>query len=160
MNKTFWLLFFSVVLLASCQMEYPGVPEKYHTLLDTAMVVAGENSGELEMALKSSSKEQKEATAFLIAYMPDKDLKSLSSDFILDQVNGAFKARKEFEWCRNLPDSIFLNEVLPYNNLDENRDNWREDFYARFSPLVQDCSDIYEAIDSVNLNIKEVLGVE
>ena len=50
--------------------------------------------------------------------------------------------------------------MLPYCSLDENRDNWREDFYEKFAPLVQHCNTISEAIDSVNQNIKDVLNVE
>jgi hypothetical protein len=159
--KTFlWGIVLAVFAFSACQSEYRGVPESYHSLLDSAFVKAGENAGELEMVLQSVKKNQKEAAAFLIAYMPEKDLESLSSDFILDQINGAFKARDEFVWCRNLPDSIFLNEVLPYYSLDEKRDNWREDFYNRFSPYVKDCEAIFQAIDSVNQNIIEELGVE
>ncbi|MBK7637629.1 MAG: transglutaminase domain-containing protein [Saprospiraceae bacterium] len=68
--------------------------------------------------------------------------------------------RDEFSWCRTLPDSVFYNEVLPYCSLDENRDNWRLQFYKTFKPLVRDCRNIYQAIDSVNLNIQKVLGVD
>lgn len=159
-KRFLWFVVAFTALLFSCQSEYPGVSEKYHSLLDSAFVKAGDNASELNQALEQSEKKQKEATTFLIAYMPEKDLKTLSSDFILDQVQGAWRVREEFEWCRNLPDSIFLNEVLPYYNLDEDRDNWRDDFYNRFAPLVHDCETIYEAIDSVNLNIMEELGVE
>lgn len=160
MKRILWLVIAAAAVFYSCQSEYPGVPEKYHSLLDSAFVMAGENADELKLALEQSEKKQKEAAAFLISYMPEKDLKILSADFILDQVQGAWRAREEFEWCRNLPDSIFLNEVLPYYSLDENRDNWRDDFYTRFAPYVEDCSNIYEAIDSVNMNIMEEIGVE
>jgi len=160
MKRILWLVIAVTAILYSCQSEYSGVPDKYHSLLDSAFVKAGENAAELKLALEESEKEQKEATAFLISYMPENDLKTLSADFILDQVQGAWRVREEFEWCRNLPDSIFLNEVLPYYNLDETRDNWRDDFYNRFAPLVKDCSNIYEAIYSVNQNIMEELGVE
>lgn len=160
MKKILWGFVLVVFVITACQTEYSGVPRNYHALLDSAFVSAGENAGELKLVLQNVEKGQKEAAAFLIAYMPEKDLKSLSSEFILDQLHGAFKVREEFEWCQNLPDSIFLNEVLPYYNLDENRDNWREDFYNRFSPYVKNCQNIYEAIDSVNLNIMEELGVE
>jgi transglutaminase-like putative cysteine protease len=160
MKRILWLVIAVTAIFYSCQSEYSGVPEKYHSLFDSAFVKAGENAEELKMALEQSEKNQKEATAFLISYMPEKDLKTLSSNFILDQVQGAWRVREEFEWCRNLPDSIFLNEVLPYYNLDEDRDNWRDDFYTRFAPLVEDCDNIYEAIDSVNFNIMEEIGVE
>lgn len=160
MKRILLLFVAAAAIFYGCQSEYSGVPDKYHSLLDTAFAKAGENAEELKMALAESEKKQKEATAFLISYMPEDDLENLSAGFILDQVRGAWRAREEFEWCRNLPDSIFLNEVLPYYNLDEIRDNWRDDFYSKFAPLVGDCNNIYEAIDSVNFNIMEELGVE
>lgn len=150
----------AVIILPACQSKYTGVPEYYHSLIDSALVKAGDNHTEIIAALEKSTKKEKEAAAFLIAHMPEKDLKALDASFILDQVNGAIRAREEFSWCRELPDSIFLNEVLPYYSLDEKRDNWRDDFYQRFSPMVVNCNDVYEAIDSVNFNIMEELGVE
>ncbi|MDB4583559.1 transglutaminase-like domain-containing protein [Draconibacterium sp.] len=154
------LFILTFVVFVGCQSKYPGVPASYHTLIDSALVKAGENAVQINEALEKSSKRQKEAIAFLIAYMPKKDLETLTSEFILDQVNGAVKVREEFEWCKNLPDSIFLNEVLPYYSLDEARDNWRENYYTRFSPYVRDCKTIFEAIDSVNLNIRDELEID
>ena len=150
----------ALTVLPSCQNKYKGVPQHYNNLLDSALVAAGGNRGEIEKALTETEHKQREATAFLVAYMPKKDLQTLSAEFILDQVSGAVKVREEFGWCRDLPDSVFLNEVLPYYNLDENRDNWRTDFYNRFAPKVRECKNIYEAIDSVNMNIMAELGVE
>jgi len=160
MKRILWLVIAVTAIFYSCQSEYSSVPKKYHSLLDTAFANARENADELKLALEQSEKNQKEATAFLISYMPERDLKTLSAEFILDQVEGAWRIREEFEWCRNLPDSVFLNEVLPYYNLDETRDNWRENFYDLFSPYVQECENIYQAVDSVNFNIMDELGVE
>lgn len=160
MTKLFGTFAVLIVLLSlGCQSRYPGVPDSYHTLLDTALINAGNNKNEIVLALKNSSKNQKEALAFLIAYMPKSDLKTLSAEFITDQVAGALKVREEFEWCKTLPDSIFLNEVLPYCSLDETRDNWRDSYYKRFSVYVKDCNNIREAIDSINMNIRTELGV-
>ena len=159
-NKVSLFLGIVILFISGCHSKYPDIPAEYYPLLDTALIKAEDNAVNIVNVLKSTPREQKIAAAFLIAYMPEKDLQDLSSDFISDQVRGAYKVRNEFEWCRNLPDSIFLNEVLPYCSLDEKRDNWREDFYRKFSPLVQDCRTIYDAIDSVNKNIKSVLNVE
>lgn len=159
-NSIVFILSVFILIGSGCQSKYPGIPEQYYFLLDTALVKAGENASNIHRVLTDTPKKQKEAAAFLIAYMPEKDLKNLSAEFIADQIHGAWKVRNEFKWCRNLPDSIFLNEVLPYCSLDEKRDNWREDFYEKFAPLVQHCTTIYQAIDSVNQNIKDVLNVE
>ena len=159
-NRFLFTLGIFILLVSGCQSKYPGMPAMYHSLLDSALVKAGSNAADIERVLTDIPKDQKEAAAFLIAYMPEKDLKTLSAEFIADQIHGAWKVRNEFDWCRNLPDSIFLNEVLPYCSLDEKRDNWREDFYEKFAPLVRNCKNAYEAIDSVNRNIKNVVNVE
>lgn len=160
MIKFIAFAFLASIFLFGCQSKYAGIPEQYHSLLDSAYVKAGENADQIFAVLENSTKEQQEAAAFLIAFMPKKDLQTLTSNFITDQIQGAFKVRKEFEWCKNLPDSIFLNEVLPYFSLDENRDNWRDNYYNRFSKYVKNCKTIYEAIDSVNLNIRDELNVD
>lgn len=159
--RHFWgLIFLITILISACQSKYAGIPTEYHALIDSALIKAGDNAVEIETALQNSTKEQKEAMGFLIAYMPERDLQTLSAGFISDQVSGALKVRNEFEWCKNLPDSIFLNEVLPYFSLDEARDNWRENYYNRFSPYVKDCKNMFEAIDSINQNIRDELEVD
>jgi hypothetical protein len=97
---------------------------------------------------------------FLIAYMLPKDLQTLTSGFILENTDWAYKARATFPWCKNLPEEIFMNEVLPFASLQEARDRWRPDFYRRFEPYVRGCGDIYAAIDSVNRHIRDELLVD
>lgn len=156
-----WLLTLWIIFNVSCaNNEFTGVPSYYRPLLEEAFSKSGDNKAELLIALKEASRKEKEAVAYLIAYMPERDLKELSSEFILENVRYALKARNEFVWSKALPDSIFLNEVLPYVSLNERRDNWRADFHERFSPLVKNCKNIQEAIDSVNINIARILEVE
>jgi len=146
--------------IISCSTEYSGIPEKYHSLLDTAFLKAGDNAEELSLALSGSPRAQKEGMAFIISFMPERDLISLKADFLLENAKYAYKARNEFPWCAELPDSIFLNEVLPYANTTEDRDPWREDYYNRFSKYVDTCDNIVDAIFAVNNNIMEEVGVE
>lgn len=157
-----YILLFIMFLpfLLSGNSKKREIPEKYKILIDRALENADSNRGEILEVFKKTENKNREAAAFLISYMPTNDLKTLTSEFILDQINGAAKARKEFKWCKSLPDSIFLNEVLPYFSLDEERDNWRFDFYNKFKPYVKNCKTVYEAIDSVNQNIKDVLKVD
>ncbi len=146
-------------ICAACG-KYAGVPEKYHVLLDAAMVKAGENKAELEKALNAAPAEIKEGMAFLIAYMPERDLTSLTGDFLLNNVKLAYEARERFAWAKAVPDSIFFNDVLPYASLNEERDNWREDFYKRFTPYVENCKTLEEAIMAVNKNIRDEVKVD
>ncbi|MEG1738480.1 MAG: transglutaminase-like domain-containing protein [Odoribacter sp.] len=150
-----------VVCLLSCSgNKYTGIPEKYYALLDQALKNAGENAGELKKALEKVPVEQKEGMAFLISYMPERDLKELTADFLLENTEYAYKAREKYTWAQSLPDSIFLNEVLPYVSMNETREGWRKDFYNRFDKYVVNCQTIFEAIDSVNRNIRDEILVD
>lgn len=151
---------FWVVCLFSCTHSYKGVPEHYHALLDTAFAKAGDHAGEWRKALEECPVGQKEGMAFLLAYMPERDLKTLSASFLQENVDYAYRARERFVWAKSLPDSIFLNEVLPYAIMNETRDNWRADFYNRFSRYVENCRTLQEAVDSVNRNIRDEVMVD
>lgn len=140
--------------------KYAGVPKEYHELLNHAMVTAGDNAKELQKALKDAPADQKEGVAFLISYMPERDAKALTADFLLENVSYAYKARAEFPWAKDVPKDIFLNDVVAYVNLNENRENWRKDFYNRFKKYVASCKTMREAIDSVNKNVRDELMVD
>lgn len=157
MKGALWIVLCCVCVACS---KYDGVPEKYHALLDEALVKADSNRGELAWALKQASPEMKEGVAFLIAYMPKRDLLSMKGKFLLNNVELAYKARNRFEWAKSVPDSIFLNEVLPYACLNEERDNWRSGFYNRFTPYVENCKTLKEAIWAVNKHIRDEVKVD
>lgn len=158
MKHLFFILFLG--LIACSEGKYNNVPEKYHNLLDKALVTAGNNAIELQTALEKAPAEQKEGMAFLISYMPERDLKELKADFLLENSAYAYKARDQFSWAKQIPDSIFFNEVLPYVSLNEKRENWRKEFFDRFSKYVVNCSDIFEAIDSINQNVRDEVLVD
>lgn len=160
MNILKHFLFFGLFALMSCSSPYPDVPAKYHPLLADAMLKAGSHADTLKKALGAVPASQREAMAYLIAYMPTHDLTSVSAQLLIDNVTYAYIAREQYDWCKSLPDSIFLNEVLPYYNVTEQRDNWRKDFYTRFSPYVKGCKTLREAIDAVNKNVRNELGVD
>ncbi len=140
--------------------KYAGVPDKYTGLLETAFLKAGENAGELEKAMKDCRRERREGMAYLIAYMPERDLTALKGDFLLENVNLAYDARERFVWAKEVPDSIFFNDVLPYVCLNETRENWRADFYKRFAPVVDGCTTLMEAAVAVNKAVRGEVKVE
>lgn len=158
MKHLFFILFLG--LIACSEGKYNNVPEKYHNLLDKALATAGNNAIELQTALEKAPAEQKEGMAFLISYMPERDLKELKADFLLENSAYAYKAREQYSWAKQIPDSIFFNEVLPYVSLNEKRENWRKEFFDRFSKYVVNCSDIFEAIDSINQNVRDEVLVD
>lgn len=147
--------------LSACSSgRYAGVPKEYHALIDRTIATAGDNAKELKKALKEVPHNEREGMAFLISYMPERDAKSLSADFLLENVQYAYKARAEFPWAKEVPDSVFLNDVVAYANLNENRESWRKDFYERFKKYVAPCKTMREAIDSVNKNVRDELLVD
>ena len=158
MKHLFFILFLG--LIACSEGKYNNVPEKYHNLLDKALATAGNNAIELQTALAKAPAEQKEGMAFLISYMPERDLKELKADFLLENSAYAYKAREQFSWAKQIPDSIFINEVLPYVSLNEKRENWRKEVFDRISKYVVNCSDIFEAIDSINQNVRDEVLVD
>ncbi|MEH0154193.1 transglutaminase-like domain-containing protein [Limibacter armeniacum] len=147
--------------LFSCNLAFESrTPIQYRPQVEAALDKAGDNRDELEKALKKVPEEQLEGMSFLIAFMPQHDLDTLTADYLLENVALAYQARKEFDWAVKLPKVVFLNEVLPYATLNERRDNWRKDFYKRFAPMVKDAKDIREAIRIINHSIMEEVGVK
>lgn len=160
MNIKSVLVLLAFGLSACSSGRYAGVPKEYHALIDRTIATAGDNAKELKKALKEVLRNEREGMAFLISYMPERDAKSLSADFLLENVQYAYKARAEFPWAKEVPDSVFLNDVVAYANLNENRESWRKDFYERFKKYVAPCKTMREAIDSVNKNVRDELLVD
>lgn len=160
MNIKSVLVLLAFGLSACSSGRYAGVPKEYHALIDRTIATAGDNAKELKKALKEVPRNEREGMAFLISYMPERDAKSLSAEFLLENVEYAYKARAEFPWAKEVPDSVFLNDVAAYANLNENRESWRKDFYERFKKYVAPCKTMREAIDSVNKNVRDELLVD
>ena len=109
--------------------------------------------------MAGAPEDQRKGMAFLVANMPDRDLKSLRADFLLENTALAYKARAEAAWGRQIPDELFLNNVLAYANLDEARDAWRKELYELCMPLVKDCKTPGEAAQKLNAAVFTKLNV-
>ena len=120
---------------------------------------AGDNADQLRKALADTPANQKEGMSFLIEYMPQRDLQSLSAEFLSNNVRFAYRAWNDSPWKDSIPKDIFLNDVLPDASINERRDDWREDFYARFKPLVADAKSPSEAAVILNRDIFKMLNV-
>jgi hypothetical protein len=118
--------------------------------VEQALARAKDNRKELEKALTDVPKAQRKGMAFLVENMPDGDLASLKAEFLLTNVDLAYKARKDVPWGKDVPEELFLNDVLPYANVDEKRDAWRKDFYELCLPMVRDCKTPTEAVQVLN----------
>ena len=85
---------------------------------------------------------------------------ALRADLLLENVRLAYKARTQVPWGRRLPEEVFLNDVLPYANVDETRELWRNDFYERCLPIVKVCKTPGEAAQKLNGKLFKTLNVK
>ena len=127
--------------------------------LEKQLSIAGNNRIEIERAINDVPIEQSSGMEWLITHMPDKDLKTLSADFLLSNCNLSYEAWNNAPWGSDIPEEIFLNSILPYANLNERRDEWREDFQNKFASIVKNAKSPYEAAALLNHQIYEKVGI-
>lgn len=126
--------------------------------LARAIESAGDNGTEIQRALDSVPADQTKAMQFLVRHMPERDLHSLKADFLLRNVDLAYRTWKSSPW--QVPEAIFLNNILPYANINEKRDDFREQFHRRFAPLVKDAKSPGEAAAILNNKVFPELQVK
>ncbi|MCK4872516.1 MAG: transglutaminase domain-containing protein [Phycisphaerales bacterium] len=147
-------------------IEWPAVMEAITLLPDVylpdvikAIGAAEANAGELVEAIHAVAPEHREGLAFLLANMPQRDLTTLTGEFLAKNVELAYQARSEAPWGADVPDDIFLNDVLPYVNLNERRDDWRQDFHDRFIDAAKACGTIEATVADLNKRVYETFDV-
>lgn len=152
----------AVVLACSCSHDpYAGLdPELAADLQANIAAADSANRTELLDALNRAPENQREGMAFLIAYMPEGDRDTLTADFLLEEVDWAYRARETFPWTKALPDSVFYNDVLPYASMNERREPWRAMFWEKLYPLVDSITDVRAAIDTINKQLQYIVKVE
>lgn len=128
--------------------------------IEAILAKAGENASKLERAYQSLEEPQKTGLKFLLENMPEADLRSLTDEFLTENVRLAYQAREESRWGSAIPDDIFFNDVLPYACINEHRDNWRKEFHQRFSPVVAGIETPSKAAAKLNQTIYKELNVK
>jgi predicted esterase len=128
--------------------------------VEQALARAGQNRAELTKALNATPVDHRKGMAFLIANMPERDLTTLRADFLLENVDLAYKARKQVPWGAQIPEDVFLDNVLAYANVDESRDPWRKELYDLCMPLIKECKTPSEAAEMLNRKVFPQLKVK
>ncbi len=128
--------------------------------IEAALEKAGDNRTEIERALADAPAEERKGMEFLVVNMPDRDLRTLSADFLLTNSALAWRARRELPWGRDVPEAIFLNDVLAYVNLDETREPWRQEMFDLCLPIVKECRTPSEAAHKLNVEIFPKLNLK
>jgi transglutaminase-like putative cysteine protease len=153
-------LFLGLNLLAVTQAA-PGTGGKEGVAagaIQAALARAGANRGEIETALREAPAAQREGVRFLVANMPDEDLKSLTSRYLLENVAIAYDAFQKAPWKSRVSREMFLNDILPYSCLNEKRDGSRAFLREKAAPLVADCTSPAEAAQRLNQKLFPLLN--
>ena len=143
----------------------PRIPDPAQAVFAAAMRIESvhgrsEKANRWAAIITDTEGEAQRAAAFLVATLPARDLRALDPAFVRENVRLALQARSEFAWAREVPEALFLNDVLPYAALDEARDPWRANFLEMLRPVVAGCKTRREAILAVNAALRDLVKVD
>ena len=149
-----------IILWPKSETCYPaGVPESYCAELDKVLAESGREEALRDFLAQLPENQQRDA-AYLLTNMYVEDLKNMDLALLRENLEYASIAREKYEWAKSLPEEVYLQDVLPYHVVDEVRDSWRKELYEMFSPAVDTCKTMYDAVCAVNANIPRLTGVD
>ena len=76
-----------------------------------------------------------------------RDIKEIKAPYLMDNIEWAFKVRKEQPWGKNVSFADFCECILPYRIGDERPTRWRQKFYDKYNCLLDPYRDSPEAAD-------------
>jgi len=88
------------------------------------------------------------------------DYSTMSSELLIENVEWGFQAREEFPWCRNLPESVFFEYVLPYRSTQEPLHSWRPMVYETYKPFVAGLTTALEVAEEINSKNTTIFGFD
>jgi hypothetical protein len=148
--------FFTAAADAPASPPPGGWPEG----VENSLKLAGTNRAQLVEALEKIPAAQRDGMKFLIENMPQPDLEKLTADFLVENVSLAYEALAQAPWAGRIPPAIFLNDILAYASVNEQRDNWRKRLREISQPLIKDCKTPTEAAMALNQKIFPLLKVK
>ena len=85
-----------------------------------------------------------------------KDIYTITADFLIENIELAFKAWKEKAWANSYDFKEFLEYILPYRGSNEPLEHWRKYFFNRYVKLekqMKDRTDPVEATIMINSSL-------
>ena len=155
MKKLLPLLLAIVAALIYCFIPKNSLSEELEVAINSSS-----RSEELRALYDATPRKSKRDIEYILVNMPTADRDTMSLALLAENVEYAARAREEFEWCKRLPEEVYLSDVLPYYVVDEIRDSWRKELYELYAPEVAACATMEEAIKVVNSNIPRLTGVD
>ena len=148
----FVLLVTSILFSAQSAIDSTAIAQSserwWNDAVEAALAQAGSNRPELVSALQQAPQDDRVAVAFLVENMPQRDLQNLTADFLLTQATQAAEIQAGTPW--EIPESLYLNYVLPYANVDEPREPWRQQLNQICKPLIENCQTPAETAQRLN----------
>jgi predicted esterase len=124
-----------------------------------ATAKGGTNGLALAKAAQALSPAQQAGLQFLLENMPEHDRRDLPPSLLIENVSLAYEAFAQAPWREQIPEAIFLNDILPYACVNEKRDAWRKELRAVCAPLVADCRTPAEAAQRLNQKLFKLVKV-
>ncbi|MFH1699921.1 MAG: transglutaminase-like domain-containing protein [Candidatus Zixiibacteriota bacterium] len=91
------------------------------------------------------------------------DIKTITADFLINQIDLAFAAWREKPWAAHLSFDDFCRYVLPYRGSNEPLEDWRSHFikkYKGIDTLLENPADPVEAAGYINKDVREWFGFD
>jgi tetratricopeptide (TPR) repeat protein len=129
------------------------LPTVYRLDALDGLAFAGSRAAGYVDAIRTAGPEERICLAFLLANMPEQDLRSLEPGDIIENARFALKARQNIPVAADVPENVFLEYVLPYAAADEAFEKWRPDFYDRFFAAAFTSPTIEEAVMRLNRDV-------
>lgn len=95
---------------------------------------------EVEAAMKGLSEEEQVLMKFLYGTMPLRDGGEYGFSVFLGFVRHSLMVRSTMDWCRNVPEAMFLHHILYYRVNTENIEDCRRFFYDQLMPRIRGLS--------------------
>jgi hypothetical protein len=118
--------------LRAAEFLIANMPDKY----SVEYGVPFENVTAAYMRWNNSPDKQAVNAAYdLLEPAVKEDVKHITADYLIDNIELAFKVWKEQPWGKNIPFDVFCEEILPYRVAHEPLENWRKKVLASFEDL-------------------------
>jgi len=123
--------------------------------IDRSLSRAGDNAETLLVVLRDAPDDHCAAVAFLIANMPERDLETVTAEFLLENTALAYEAWQNAPWADQVTEDQFHQYILPFASLNERRDDWRADFYEQLREQCWQFDNVLDAVNWLNDNLND-----
>lgn len=109
----------------------------------------GQGTAKIQAAMGKCSPDQQLLMKFLYGTMPVRDAGEYGFDVFLGFVKHSLMVYRTMEWCRDIPEDMFLHHILYYRVNSENIEDCRGFFYEQLRDRVKGLS-VRDAVLEIN----------